>query len=75
MHNACRFDEHETFRCKDAEVELPFLDNLDNSPVAWWFWWTQRYFKLIYVHFHLRPHSWIEITMREVSKKMFVLEG
>ena len=32
------------------------------------------YAYLLYVHDHLRPHSGIELTYREISKKMYVLD-
>lgn len=59
VYNAGRFDEHETFRCKDAEIDLPLKDNLDISPVALVVLVTLRYFRPIYCMSTSRPHSGI----------------
>ena len=66
----------EEFPVTTADLDINvFFDNQDfrsvlpvvhsKSPVF--------YAYLLYVHDHLRPHSGIELTYREISKKMYVL--
>ena len=72
-----RLTEDRPFRTEDLDLDLAFFDGTDivgvlpivlsDSPILFSF--------LIFVHTIIRPHSGVEITSREVFKKMAVISG
>ena len=54
-----RFDSSSKCQCQDTEVELPFFDNLDISPVMPVILESSSLFHAyaLHVHLKLRPHA------------------
>ena len=77
IYSVGRIIEENPFKIKDMEIDLPFFDGLEitgitpvvlaDSPVF--------HSYVIHVHLHVQPHSGVEITLREVQKKMTVPDG
>ena len=70
-----RFDSHSKCKCEDLEIELPFFDNSTIAPVVPVVREESQIFHsyALFVHLKIRPHSGVEITMKEIYKKMFVI--
>lgn len=72
-----RLTEDQPFSYEDLEKGLPYYDGLgftgvlplvlSSSPIL--------HSYLLYVHLSLAPHTGVEFTMREVSRKMMVKQG
>ena len=72
-----RLTEDQPFTIKDLSMDLSFFDGteingvlplvLPDSPILFAY--------LMYVHTNVRPHSGVEVTCREILKKMAVISG
>ena len=63
-----RFDSSSKFKCEDTELDLPFFDNSEISPVVPVVRDNSSLFHANTLHGHLklRPHTGVESTMREI---------
>ena len=70
-----RFDRSTKLRCVDLEMDLPFYDESEIAPVVPVVRDSSGLFHAYVMHVHLkvRPHSGVELTVKEINRKMFII--
>lgn len=70
-----RFDSSARFKCEDVNMNLPFYDDSEIAPVVPVVRDSSELFHAYVLHVHLKvlPHSGVEMSMKEIYRKMFVL--
>ena len=72
-----RLTEDQPFRFEDLEDGLQFFDGLEISGILPVVLIDYPIFQayLLHVHLRLQPHAGVELTIREIGKKMMVRDG